>query len=115
MKYYFRRCRMKRLTTLALALVLILTPGLLIAQKAPTKVTKVDINTASAKSLQALPGIGPTIAQRIVDYRRAHGPFKSVEDLKKVRGIGEKKLEAIRPFVEVRHRNIKPKTTNEGP
>ena len=93
---------MGRLITLALALALILTPGILMAQKAPTGATKVDINTASVKSLQALPGIGPSIAQRIVDYRTAHGPFKKVEDLTKVQGIGEKKLEAIRPFVEVK-------------
>lgn len=92
----------KGLIILTLALGLILTPGILMAQKASTRAKKVDINTASVKSLQALPGIGPSIAQRIVDYRKAHGPFKKVEDLTKVKGIGEKKLEAIKPFVEVK-------------
>jgi competence protein ComEA len=92
----------KGLITLALALALILAPGILMAQKAFTGATKVNINTAPVESLQALPGIGPSIAQRIVDYRTAHGPFEKVEDLTKVQGIGEKKLEAIKPFVEVK-------------
>ena len=60
-----------------------------------------DINSASAKELQVLPGIGPKIAERIVKYREEHGPFKSLDDLTKVKGIGEKKLEKIRPFLKI--------------
>ena len=55
----------------------------------------VDINTATVAQLQTLPGIGEVIAQRIIDYREANGPFQSVGELIKVKGIGEKRLEAI--------------------
>lgn len=57
---------------------------------------KININTASAEELQALPGIGPSYAQRIVEHREKNGPFKKVEDLLNVRGIGEKTFEKIR-------------------
>ena len=55
----------------------------------------VNINTATAQDFENLPGIGPVMAQRIVDYRNEHGPFKSVEELTKVKGIGESKLEEL--------------------
>ena len=55
----------------------------------------VNINTATVQDLESLPGIGPVMAQRIVDYRNEHGPFKSVEELTKVKGIGESKLEEL--------------------
>jgi comEA protein len=50
----------------------------------------ININTASATDLQALPGVGAKTAQRIVEYRQKNGPFKKVEDLMNVRGVGEK-------------------------
>ena len=56
----------------------------------------VNVNTASAEELEALTGIGPTLAQAIVDYRTEHGAFEAPEELLNVKGIGEKKLEAIR-------------------
>ncbi len=63
---------------------------------------KVNINTASAEELdKTLPGIGPTLAQRIVDYRDQHGPFRSPEDLKNVSGIGERRFEQIKDLVTI--------------
>ena len=56
----------------------------------------VNINTAGAAELEALPGIGPALAARIVEYRDGHGPFASVDDLTDVPGIGPAKLEALR-------------------
>ena len=63
--------------------------------------SKVNINAASAAELEALPGVGEVIAQRIVDYRTANGPFGSVDDLLDVSGIGEVTLENIRDLVTV--------------
>jgi len=62
---------------------------------------KVNINSATSAELEALPGIGEVIAQRIVDYRTQHGPFRSVRDLLKVEGIGEKKFDSIKDYVTV--------------
>ena len=56
----------------------------------------VNINTASASELEKLPGIGPALAQRIVEYRDSHGPFASVDALTDVPGIGKAKLEGLR-------------------
>jgi len=60
-----------------------------------------DLNRADAADLDALPGIGPVLARRIVDFRREHGPFRRVEELRAVRGVGPRLLERIRPRVEV--------------
>ncbi|MEO0082139.1 MAG: helix-hairpin-helix domain-containing protein [candidate division WOR-3 bacterium] len=62
----------------------------------------ININTASVELLEQLPGIGPMTARRIVEYREEHGRFSSVDDLLNVKGIGPKKLEAIRPLATVR-------------
>ncbi len=56
----------------------------------------IDLNSAAAGDLDALPGIGPALAQRIVEFRRQHGPFKKVGDLINVSGIGPNKLEMIK-------------------
>jgi competence ComEA-like helix-hairpin-helix protein len=65
--------------------------------KAPGRV--IDPNRASQADLETLPGIGPVLAQRIIDYRRAHGPYKKIADLRKVPGIGPKKLKKIKPYL----------------
>lgn len=61
----------------------------------------VNINTANATQLTQLPGIGPAIAQKIIDYRTANGPFTSVDDLTKVPGIGAAKLAQIKSHARV--------------
>lgn len=61
----------------------------------------IDINQATAEDFQKLPGIGPELARRIVTFREKHGPFRRVEDLLAIRGIGHKKWKAIRPFLKV--------------
>ena len=60
---------------------------------------EVDINTADWPELLQLPGIGPTLAHRIVQTRQAAGPFADHDDLRRVRGIGPKTLEQIRPYL----------------
>ena len=62
---------------------------------------RLNINAASVEELTALPGIGETLAQRIVDYREQHGDFTTVDGLRNVSGIGEKRLEAIREYITV--------------
>lgn len=61
----------------------------------------VNINSASAEQLESLPGIGPGTAARIVEYRQKNGPFRKVEDLMNVRGIGEKSFLRLKPLVSV--------------
>lgn len=63
--------------------------------------SKVNINTASEADLDALPGIGPSTAKKIVADRTANGSFKSIDDLSRVSGIGDKKLEALRDYITV--------------
>lgn len=61
----------------------------------------VDINTATAAQLQTLPRIGPQIARRIIDFREKNGPFRKIEDLMKVQGIGEKVFESLKDRITV--------------
>ncbi len=63
--------------------------------------TRVVVNRASAGELETLPGVGPVLAQRIVDYRDENGPFGEVEDLLDVPGIGESKLSSLRDLVRI--------------
>jgi len=68
---------------------------------APSASTPVNLNTANAEQLDALPGVGPATAAAIIDDRETHGPFRSVGDLGRVRGIGDAKLEQLRDLVTV--------------
>jgi competence protein ComEA len=60
---------------------------------------RLQLNRADEPTLDRLPGIGPVLARRIVEHRRAHGPFRSVEELAAVRGIGPRLLDRLRPLV----------------
>ena len=60
---------------------------------------QVDLNTAEPPELDQLPGIGPALSQRIVESREANGPFLAPADLRRVKGIGPKKMEQLRPFL----------------
>jgi competence protein ComEA len=71
------------------------------ADDAAGSAAPVDLNTATAAQLDALPGIGPVLAQRIVDHRTQDGPFRSVEDLRQVSGIGAAKFASLRSSVTV--------------
>jgi len=73
-------------------------------QAAATATTQfpINLNTATAEQLEAIPGIGPVLAQRIIEYRQTRGRFQSVDELLEVRGIGPKRLESMRPYVVVK-------------
>jgi competence protein ComEA len=60
-----------------------------------------DLNTATESELEALPGIGPVLAQRVVDWRTAHGSFTAVDQLRQISGLGGKKFDALAPLVRV--------------
>ncbi len=60
---------------------------------------KVNINTATEAQIALLPGLGPKLATEVVNYRRNNGGFKTVEDIKKVSGVGDKKFEKIKDYV----------------
>jgi competence protein ComEA len=64
----------------------------------------VNINTASATDLEGLPGIGAKTAARIVEYRQKNGPFKKIEELMNVRGVGEKNFLKLKPQISVASR-----------
>lgn len=62
----------------------------------------ININTATQNQLETLPGIGPSIATKIINYRNEHGKFKSINDIKNVNGIGENKFNNIKNFITVK-------------
>jgi competence protein ComEA len=67
----------------------------------PSGTAQVDLNTATVAQLEALPGVGPVLAQRIVDWRTEHGRFSTVDELQEVSGVGEKKFESLKPHVRI--------------
>ena len=71
------------------------------AQDARPAVAPVNLNTATAAELEKLPGVGPSLASRIVEYRTKNGGFKKIEDLMNVQGIGEKSFLKLKPQITV--------------
>jgi competence protein ComEA len=69
--------------------------------QSPAPKAKVNINTASASELETLPGVGPKVAQRIIDFRTKNGGFKKIEEIMKVQGIGEKVYEDLKDLIAV--------------
>jgi competence protein ComEA len=87
----------------ALAAVLLTAPPLVpsAAAAATAEAKPVDLNAAGSDELEAVPGIGKSLASKIVAFREKNGAFKSVDDLLKVQGVGEKSLEKLRPYLTV--------------
>lgn len=92
----------KKLLTLMviLAMAAVSTVSLSAADK-PAAGDKVNINTADAGQLVSLPQVGPKMAQRILDFRKSNGNFKRVQDLMKVKGIGEKIFAKLQPLITI--------------
>jgi len=93
----------QRIMAFGLAFVLALTVsgGLALAAAKPAPTGKININTASAQQLTALPGVGEKMAARIVEYRQKQGGFKNVQELMNVRGLGEKNFGKIQTYLTV--------------
>jgi competence protein ComEA len=95
---------LKLLNAIAIALLLAIGGPLVAADKAaPLAPMSVNINTADAQTLAvALDGVGTARAKAIVEYREAHGPFRSVDDLAQVKGIGDRVVDANRAHLTVK-------------
>ncbi len=72
-----------------------------LAESGGDAASSININEADAEALQHLQGIGPVLADRIIEYRKIYGPFSTVEQMQEVKGIGEKTLERLKPSVSV--------------
>ncbi len=89
--------RTKIACALVLCLGLVFSSVSVLAQKSgPVASEKINLNTASAEQLQTLPGIGPSTAKMIVDYRAKIGKFSRIEEIINIKGIGEKKFQKIK-------------------
>lgn len=85
---------------LILALALCAAPSALAAKKKPP-LHSVNLNTATSAELQQVPGIGPSTADKILKMRKSYGPFKTVDDLRAIKGIGPKRMEKMRKYLTV--------------
>jgi len=92
---------MQKIVTKSVGVVLVLLLALAMAQAGTAETKQININIASAAELSHLKGIGEAKSQAIVEYREEYGSFKTVDDLKSVRGIGDKLLEKLRPHITV--------------
>ena len=69
--------------------------------KSNEKSGKININTATQADLETIDGIGPALAERIIEYRKQNGKFKNIDELKSVKGIGDKKFESIQEKITI--------------
>ena len=95
----FERIRIVRACALALATACAVALAAQAADPQPGLTGTVNVNTATAEELQLLPGIGAARADALIDLRKQRGGFKSLEQLKEVKGIGDASLERLRPYV----------------
>ena len=98
---------MIRILMAAIAAVALSAPAMSAQSKAPapkstaTAAAPVNLNTATAEQLATIPGVGPKMAERIIDYRQKNGGFKKIEDLMNVSGVGEKSFLKMKPLITV--------------
>jgi competence protein ComEA len=98
---------MIRMMMAAIAAIALSAPALSAQSKAPapkpaaTAAAPVNLNTATAEQLATIPGVGPRMAERIIDYRQKNGGFKKIEDLMNVSGVGEKSFLKMKPLITV--------------
>jgi competence protein ComEA len=98
---------MIRIMMAAIAAIALSTTALSAQGKAPapkptaTTAAPVNLNTATADQLATIPGVGPKMAERIIDYRQKNGGFKKIEDLMNVSGVGEKSFLKMKPLITV--------------
>jgi len=88
-----------RIVYAALCVSLFLAEAVFAQKQPPAK--PIDLNAANVKELRQLPGVGPVTAQRIIEMREKSGRFRRIEDLLAIRGISQKKLAALKPYVTV--------------
>jgi len=90
---------MRQQTVLALIVFVCFAASLVGAAETPTNNGVVNINTADAGQLQLLPQVGPSLSGRIIDYREANGPFRTIDEIVAVKGIGDSSLERLEPYL----------------
>ncbi|MBN1197463.1 MAG: helix-hairpin-helix domain-containing protein [Candidatus Aminicenantes bacterium] len=95
------RTEKKQILAMVLVAAMLVLVGAPLLEASTEAKTKVNINTAGLKELQTLPRIGEKVAQRIIDFRKKNGPFKRVEDLLKVKGIGEKTFRRFKDRITI--------------
>ncbi len=88
-------------TLLSILVFGLLFPQSLLGTKKKPPERPVNLNTATSEQLQQVPGIGPATAGKILQMRKTYGPFKSVDDLLAIRGLGAKRLEKMRKYLTV--------------
>ena len=93
------RVRFAALMILAVATLCSFSPAWANTKKPPEH--PINLNTATSEQLQQVPGIGPVTAEKILKMRKLHGPFKSVNELRAIKGIGPKRLSKMKPYLTV--------------